>query len=76
MGGTGDNRLFRRVDDDTVRVKAKPMQWQDITLLGKKILVGTALIVAPLLIVVSALRITQQVLSNGSQPERSAHYSK
>lgn len=40
------------------------MQWQDVTLLVKKVLVGIALTVAPLLIFLGGLKFTERVLAN------------
>jgi hypothetical protein len=39
------------------------MQWQDITLLVKKFLVGVALVVAPLLIFLGGLKATERLLT-------------
>ena len=39
------------------------MQWQDLTLLGKKILLGIALTLVPLVILFSGLRLTQRLLN-------------
>jgi hypothetical protein len=51
------------------------MQWQDVTLLAKKILLGVALTLAPLAILFGGLRLTQQVLNlttHGGQSQLSA----
>jgi hypothetical protein len=52
------------------------MRWQDVTLLGKKILLGVVLIVVPLLILFGGLRITQRVLATGSQTQPSSLHAK
>jgi hypothetical protein len=39
------------------------MQWQDVTILGKKVLLGVALTLAPLAILFGGLRLTQQALN-------------
>jgi hypothetical protein len=52
------------------------MQGQDITLLTRKILVGVALTVVPLIILLGGLRLTQQILTNGHYAKQSASQSK
>jgi hypothetical protein len=52
------------------------MQWHDITLLTKKILVGIVLTVAPLVILLGGLRLTRQVLASGNSAKQSASQSK
>jgi len=49
------------------------MRWQDIRLLGKKILVGVALVLVPLGILYGGLRTTQHLLPIHSQAQSSLH---
>lgn len=41
------------------------MQWQDMTLFAKKVLLGIVLTVVPLVILFGGLRLTRQVLATG-----------
>jgi hypothetical protein len=50
--------------------------WQDITLFGKKVLVGIALIMMPLIILIGGLRLTQHVLTSGSHKQQPASQTK
>jgi hypothetical protein len=48
------------------------MQWQDITLLAKKVLVGIALTVVPVIILLGGLRLTRHMLTTGNYERQSA----
>ena len=52
------------------------MRWQDITLLSKKILVGVALVLVPLVILFGGLRTTQRLLKTKSQTQQSPLQSR
>jgi len=52
------------------------MRWQDITLLSKKILVGVALVLVPLVILFGGLRTTQSLLKTKPQTQESALQSR
>jgi hypothetical protein len=46
------------------------MCWQDVTLIAKKISLGVALVVVPLVILFGGLRVTQRALTTNAKPER------
>ena len=48
------------------------MQWQDITLLAKKVLVGIALTVVPVIILLGGLRLARHMLTTGNYAQQSA----
>jgi hypothetical protein len=52
------------------------MRLQDVTLLGKKILVGIAVTVVPLLILMGALHLTRKVLSRDSTTQQVSSHAK
>lgn len=52
------------------------MRWQDITLLGKKILVGVALVLVPLAVLFGGLRSAQHLLKTKSQTQPSSRQSR
>jgi hypothetical protein len=52
------------------------MQWQDITLLAKKVLVGIALTIVPVVILLGGLRLTRHMLTTGDFAKQSASRNK
>jgi hypothetical protein len=54
----------------------KAMGWQDITLLGKKILIGIGLALAPVLILLGSLNLAQRALTAGTHSQRSSLHAK
>jgi hypothetical protein len=52
------------------------MQWRDLTLLTKKILVGIVLTLVPLVILLGGLQLTRQILTSGNYAKQSAVPSK
>jgi len=52
------------------------MRWQDITLLSKKILVGVALVLIPLVILFGGLRTTQRLLKPKFKTQQSSPQSQ
>ena len=48
------------------------MRWQDIRLLGKKIFVGVALVLVPLVVLFGGLQGTQRLLKTKSQTQQSS----
>jgi hypothetical protein len=52
------------------------MRLQDFTLLGKKILVGIAVTIVPLLILLGSLHLTRKVLSSDSATQQVSSHAK
>jgi hypothetical protein len=52
------------------------MRLQDFTLLGKKILVGIAVTIVPLLILLGSLHLTRRVLSSHSATQQVSSHAK
>ena len=52
------------------------MDWQDITLFGKKILIGIGLALAPVLILLGSLNLAQRALTAGTHSQRSSLHAK
>ncbi len=52
------------------------MDWQDITLFGKKILIGIGLALAPVLILLGSLNLAQRVLAAKTHSPQSSQQAK
>jgi hypothetical protein len=54
----------------------KAMDWQDITLFGRKILIGIGLALAPVLILLGSLNLAQRVLAPRTHSPQSSQLAK
>ena len=52
------------------------MDWQDITLFGRKILIGIGLALAPVLILLGSLNLAQRVLAAKTHSPQSSQQAK